>query len=79
MRTNRRAVLKKELSITLNNNKVKLLKNRHPVMILSGSNVTRRPLFVSLQPLNEEVIEGLFVKYQLDKFYVNEEETTEAI
>ncbi|OHX65151.1 hypothetical protein [Flammeovirga pacifica] len=74
LKTTKRAILKKEFSITLNNNKVKLLRSNHPVMILSGSNSTRRPLFICQSPLSEEDIEGLFVKYQLDKFYVNMEE-----
>ncbi|AZQ61750.1 hypothetical protein EI427_05725 [Flammeovirga pectinis] len=75
----KRIQLKKELDITLNSNKVKLLKNGDPVMVLSGSNNTKRPLFVSSLELDEEAIEELFLKYQLDKFYeVNEEEEVGA-
>ncbi|NME71867.1 hypothetical protein [Flammeovirga aprica] len=73
---NKRSILKRDLGITLNSNKVKLLKAGHPVMILSGSNLTRRPLFMSFNPIQEEDIEELFVKYQLERFH--EEESSEV-
>ncbi|MBD0402899.1 MULTISPECIES: hypothetical protein [unclassified Flammeovirga] len=69
----KRSILKRDLGITLNSNKVKLLKAGHPVMILSGSNLTKRPLFMSFDPIQEEDIEALFVKYQLDRFHEEEE------
>ncbi|KXX69196.1 hypothetical protein AVL50_16625 [Flammeovirga sp. SJP92] len=70
---NKRSILKRDLGITLNSNKVKLLKSGHPVMILSGSNHTKRPLFMSFDPIQEEQIEELFVKYQLERFHEEEE------
>lgn len=69
----KRTVLKKDLGITLNSNKVKLLKSSQPIMILSGSNYTNRPLFISILPIPEETIEELFLKYQLDRFHVEED------
>ena len=76
--TSKRTELKKELGITLNSNKVKLLKGGNPIMILSGSNTTRRPLFIGNGELSEDTIEEMFVKYQLDRFYFNEESTVEV-
>ncbi|NLR93890.1 MULTISPECIES: hypothetical protein [Flammeovirga] len=79
LETTKRTILKRELGVILNSNKIKLLKEGHPVMILSGSNTTKRPLFIGSSELSEEIIEGMFVKYQLDKFYLKEEDKVEEV